>query len=308
MLRKWSDLPLSAEVKEVMLSSWKPNSRAQYKTYIKQWEHYCQQNLLNPNTTTLKIGTEFLHTLFNKGLGYSAINTASSALSAILTPIDGLDFGKHPVIKKFLTGVFKIRPSIPKYICTFNVERVLRFLKSLPTWEQITLKQQTKKFATLLAILTTQRCQTINVLHLDKMDLEPERVIFYIPEPLKNTTQNFHAAPIRLSAYPEDESICPVRNTVEYIKATHNLRKTCRKLIISFHNHTEVTTQTVRRYVVDTLEEAGINVQVFRAHSTRSASSSYNQTKGVPLKDIISAGGWKNSNTFQKHYNLPIVE
>ena len=44
-----------------------------------------------------------------------------------------------------------------------------------------------------------------------------------MPKFIKNTTRSFHPQPIEIKAYKEDESICPVRIVVEYIKATEKL-------------------------------------------------------------------------------------
>ena len=252
------------------------------------------------------MGSEFLVSLFQRGVGYSCINTARSALSIILKPIDGYDFGKHPIIKRVLKGVFKERPSLPRYTVIYDSDKVLRFLKSLPNWDSISLKWLTFKLVTLLAILSGHRCQTLNTLSLDFMDLSGERVTFYIPNILKNTTPSFHAKPLHFPSFAQDESICPVRNVVEYIKATAKLRKS-RSLIISYSTLTRVTTQTIRRYVVGTLEASGINVKTFSAHSTRHAATSGMAANSIPLQEILSAGGWKSEHSFRKHYDLKIL-
>ena len=76
------------------------------------------------------------------------------------------------------------------------------------------------------------------------MDININKVIFYIPKIIKNTTRLFHPQPIKLKAYNKDESICPVRTVVEYIKATEKIRKS-ENIIISYHKHLTFTTQTV---------------------------------------------------------------
>ena len=47
-----------------------------------------------------------------------------------------------------------------------------------------------------------------------------QQVTFYIPKVIKNTTTMFHPKPIIPQVFPADEKICPVRNIVEYIKAS----------------------------------------------------------------------------------------
>ena len=48
--------------------------------------------------------------------------------------------------------------------------------------------------------------------------------------------------------------------------------------------------------------KAGINVDIFGAHSVRAASTSAAKVKGLPLDMIMSAAGWSNESTFEKFY------
>ena len=113
---------------------------------------------------------------------------------------------------------------LPRYICIYAAEIVIELLKSLPCWEEITLKWLTLKLVTLLALLSTRRCQTLNSFSIE-LDINIQQVTFYIPQVIKNTTTMFHPKPIILQAFPADERICPVRNIVESIKASEKFRK-----------------------------------------------------------------------------------
>ena len=55
------------------------------------------------------------------------------------------------------------------------------------------------------------------------MDININKVIFYIPQVIKNTTRSFHPQPIKLKAYNKDESVCPVSTVAEYIKVQKKL-------------------------------------------------------------------------------------
>ena len=103
---------------------------------------------------------------------------------------------------------------------------------------------------------------------LAQMNINIIRVIFYIPKVIKNTTTSFQPQLIKLKAYNKDKSICPLHTVVDYIKATEKYRKS-EKIIISYHKLSIVTTQTVSRYVKQTLKAAGINTSLFTAHSTK---------------------------------------
>ena len=58
----------------------------------------------------------------------------------ILLACYGTEFGKNPTITRMLKGVFRNRPSLPKYMVTYDPHLVLSFLKYLPSWNNIILK------------------------------------------------------------------------------------------------------------------------------------------------------------------------
>ena len=70
-------------------------------------------------SATIEDGVNFLAELYEDGSGYSALNTAKSALSTTLDVIkcvtDSESFGTHPLVSRFMKGVFETRPSLPRY-------------------------------------------------------------------------------------------------------------------------------------------------------------------------------------------------
>ncbi|XP_065064076.1 uncharacterized protein LOC135690441 [Rhopilema esculentum] len=76
---------LSSSAKHILLSSWRPGTQKQYNSYLDRWKTYCAQNSIQVFNPTIEQCIEFLTSLFDSGLGYTAINTARSALSSIIT-------------------------------------------------------------------------------------------------------------------------------------------------------------------------------------------------------------------------------
>ena len=54
------------------------------------------------------------------------------------------------------------------------------------------------------------------------------------------------------------------------------------------------------------MKSAGIDVNMYTSHSTRSASTSSCEAKGFSITEIIKAAGWSNSGTFEKFYHKPV--
>ena len=89
------------------MASWKPGTQKQYDTYFRQWNSYAEERQINVFSPTVAQVLEFLTSLYKKGLGYSAINTARSSLSSIIT-IDGKPVGEHHTVVRFLKGIFNL--------------------------------------------------------------------------------------------------------------------------------------------------------------------------------------------------------
>ena len=80
--------------------------------------------------------------------------TARSAVSSIMVTSDsGLIFGGNPLAKSFLRGIFNIKSSIPKYVCVYDVNIVLRCLKSIREADSVPFKLPTFRLVTLYCLL-----------------------------------------------------------------------------------------------------------------------------------------------------------
>ena len=66
--------------------------------------------------------------------------------------------------------------------------------------------------------------------------------------------------------------------------------------------HKAVTASTISRWIKDTLALSGIDTSIYKAHSTRSASTSRAVNAGVPIEQILKVGDWSNTHTFNKFY------
>ena len=51
------------------------------------------------------------------------------------------------------------------------------------------------------------------------------------------------------------------------------------------------------------MQDSGINVHVFGAHSVRGVSSSFALEHNPSIDSVLTAGDWSSLQTFNKHYN-----
>ena len=57
---------------------------------------------------------DFLSTMCEKEHAYSTINSAKCAIATIIYIPPYASLNKHPLINKFMTGIFNLRPPKPK--------------------------------------------------------------------------------------------------------------------------------------------------------------------------------------------------
>lgn len=293
------------------MCSWRNSTRQQYRVHIRAWHDFCLRDpSLNAYAITASVGINFLTTMFDRGLGYSSINTARAALSAIVTLTDcrGVAFGTHPLVHRFMKGVFNKRPSLPRYSTTWDPTTVLDYLKQMPL-ENIKLQALTFKLVMLLALCSSQRLQGLKALSLDSACLDENKCVFYFDVLLKTSRPGKHAHPLEISRYNADIELCPVSHLLKYIQMTKSLRGDIKQLLISYVKpYGAVTTDTISRWLKVVMTQAGIDTNIFKAHSTRSASSSKAITTGAPIDVILSKVGWTKENTFRKFYSRSTIQ
>jgi hypothetical protein len=75
--------------------------------------------------------------LFKSGLGYSSINTARCALSSYFSLDNSVNISSNVLVKRFMKGVYTLRPALPRYNVTWDVNVVLKYLKGLSPLESV---------------------------------------------------------------------------------------------------------------------------------------------------------------------------
>ena len=120
--------------------------------------------------------------LYDLGLGYSSINTARCALSAILEcrSSSNSTFGQSVDAKRFMKGIFQSRPALPRYNKTWDVQTTLQYLLSMKDTKDLTLKELTLKLVILVALTTVQRGQSLHLMDTANMVHERKFAHFYV--------------------------------------------------------------------------------------------------------------------------------
>ncbi|KAJ8912437.1 hypothetical protein NQ315_006104, partial [Exocentrus adspersus] len=155
---------IPSEAVDTMIRSLSENALSQYSSTLRQWWEFCQLRKFSPfdgnvwsvpNILTIPNIILFLHSIFELTKNsYISFNTHRAALSLIT----GAELGENVNIKRFMKGIFRTRPTRPKYEFTWNPKDVLNFLRDSPDTD---LKSLSYKLATLLVLTTGHRIQTV---------------------------------------------------------------------------------------------------------------------------------------------------
>ena len=120
---------ITEETTSLLLASWRSSTTKNYNSSWRVWE-WCVQSGTNPISSSLSNILNFIAFQFGEGIEYRSLNCYRSALSSVLSSIDGFDVGRHPLVCRILKGAFQLRPPKAKYTTFWSVEQVLNNLAS----------------------------------------------------------------------------------------------------------------------------------------------------------------------------------
>ena len=236
------------------------------------------------------------------------MNSFRSAI-AYFVKLDFPDLGHNAAIVRLFASFYKLRPSFFKYIVTWDVGLVLKFLASWHPPKDLSLKSLTLKTVTLIALTSSDRAQTIHALRVDRVAMSPHGLEFVIYDILKTTRRG--QPPRVVTCVKWDAEELDVAHYVQkYMERTLSLRwRAHRKglgkpvqLFLSHKSGLPVTKPTISRWIKEVMSLSGIDTSSFAPGSTRGASVSAAARRGASLQKILNAGDWTNLGTYQRFY------
>ena len=292
---------------DIICESWRNTTKQQYASYLKRWKQFCVARNCDTFRPTVTLLLQFLTDLFQQGLSYSAINTARSAISAVYFCGEEHGIGAHPLVSRFMKGVFEMRTPLPRYKCVWDVNTLLQYFKQQKANEDLSLKLLTRKLCALLLLTTAQRVQTIHVMRLSCICFDSAGCSVQIIDKLKHTRQGHHQSVLKLPRFPQDKKLCVIECLNQYIHRTRRIRGSNDQLLLCYvQPYGPASKDTISRWLKKVLSDAGIDN--FSPHSFRGAAASAMLKSGISVDHILKTAGWSNASTFHKFYNKPMVE
>ena len=255
--------------------------------------------MLNPS---LPQACRFLSLLSNQGLGYGALNTTRSALSAVPRRFDGQLFGQHPYVCWLVKGGYERNPPRARYEKFWDVNRVLELFKNWGPSSKLDLKRLSLKLAVLLLLVTGQRGQTIINLDTEQMTVDEDTVVFKMKVLLKHNRLGDPLGTLVLRAFPTCKRLCVVHTLKCYLAKTETVRGYSQVLLSFLRPHKPISRDSLARWTLTVLKLSGIDTDKYKGHSTRGAASSAARRLGVPLHLILKQASWRCAESFARFY------
>ena len=250
----------------------------------------------------------FLVGLFADGYQYQSLNAYRSAISSAHENIDGVSVGSHPAVARLLKGAFHSRHPQPRYGSFWDVGIIIQHIRKLGPNKDLSLKQLTMKTVMLLALTRPSRSADLSKLDLHTRSFKSNGVVFRPLHLAKQSRSSRPRADFFFPSFPEDPILCPMLTLRAYEERAEVFRtklpedSRSRLFLSCIGQHSPVSSCSIARWLKCFMEEAGIDISIFKAHSVRGASCSSAAGAGVTTKDILDAADWSAEGTFQRFY------
>ena len=193
-----------------------------------------------------------------------------------------------------MRGMYNKRPQRSRYSSTWDVDIVLSFLEELSPVRKLTLRELTNKLVMLMLLTSCQRVQTLDSLKISDLIWSDDEntAVFRLSQTLKHSKRGSLGL-LSFHAFEENPRICVVRTLKEYLSRTFELREKQGEkgeflFLITTPPYSRASKASIARWTKDTLARAGIDTNLFKAHSIRGASTSKLTNRHVSVTEIMS--------------------
>ena len=147
------------EITDVILELWRPTTSLKYESVLRRWHSFAISRNENPCSPDVTAVLAFLHGMYHNGCLYSGLCAARSALSSLITTKGYLKLSDHPLISRYLKGIYNRHPPLPKYVDIWDLTLFLKYYEQKENNDCLEFKELVKKTVMLFIILGAYRKQ-----------------------------------------------------------------------------------------------------------------------------------------------------
>jgi hypothetical protein len=293
-LHSLQDLP--SGTRDLHKAGWRLSTEDRYERAWQSFKRHLRSSSVSLDQVGVTHVMNYLTLLHSRKLSDSTINLHRSAISMTLAYVNGSPIGSHPLVK----GVFTKRPPSCKVSSVWDPAPVMDILMhwSLP----LSCAQLVRKCAFILAITSARRLSELFSLKCTGQHIQiNDDFVQLVPASLSKTDRVGHLGPpIRLRAWKEDSSICPVAIIRTLLEERVMLDIRHDRLFFDVHRpDTVMSLESFRGCISRCLQEACIEALPGSMRDTVVSSA---LGRGVCMGDILCMGDWSTSSTFLCFY------
>ena len=312
----------SERAASIMAATRRASTTGTYDARLKRYYGWCRERNVNPSTASVTDIADFLGELFDKyKMSPSTISGYRAAISVIHKGWNGVPVGQNRDLRDLIVGMSQLRPVKKSLVPNWSLPLVLNGLIKEPfePMKSADIKFVTLKTAFLLAVASGRRVSEIHALSTDPRHLRWERSgVRMVTNPqfmaknesLKNPGKHIFLARFdKFTSIHEEKLMCPCRALKVYLDRTAPLRESESPLFLTYKKGAvkRASKETIARWIVETVKlvygkanQEDLNLA--KAHDTRSLAASWALFQGVPLQEIMHAAFWSAETTFTSFY------
>ena len=236
---------VSESTTRVLQAAWRPSTHAKYKCLQGKWNAFCSEAKADHFDPGINLVLKFLTFYFDKGHSYKSIASYLSIVrkNVVLTEKDNL------LLKRFMKGVYNLRPPVKKHMATWDVCILLNHLRNMRI---VTPMDISKKLSSLFMILAGTRVNSLFHMVITNFYLTDSECTFTFDSVLKHSRQGFDASPITFRAFPQEPDLCPVITAKIYLKYRLTISSDIGFFVATTKPHGAASSSTIARWITVT--------------------------------------------------------
>ena len=239
---------------------------------------------------------------------FRTLENNAAAISKYLPLVDGYSVFSHPVIKRLRQASYHIAPPEPKYTEFWDAELVLEAWNT-PS-KDLSLLDLSRKTYTLCKLMSMGRDADITNFQVPKRDpltYDRDNTQFIVLKRgvLTKSQKRGSKGLVKIEAFkPEKADICPVRSLIDYLVKSQPLRhRDANEIFVSSAKpHKPIAKATGGKWLIHSLNRAGIDTTRYSGHSFRGAAANSRRNAGASITRILKEGMWKSEEVLRRYY------
>jgi hypothetical protein len=187
----WGVNAVSDKSFRLIAAGWVRSSKDRYERAWQSFKSFLRAASIPLSQATLRVVLDYLTHLYDCGLSWSI---HKSTISMTMAPVDGVNIGDHPLVKRLMRGVFKERPLRRANPTLWDPLKVLSVFQHWPV--DLPHSSLMQKGAFLMALTTAKRASKLVTLLCDDTHFRWEgEFLHFIPSRPTKMDRLGHLAP-----------------------------------------------------------------------------------------------------------------